>query len=297
MEELFEGEFELDGYRFGTPDSDVVILEGGLDTGAPSIAVNDIDNPVGDGGHFGRDFLRGPTWAFTLGVRDDENVDRTLAELARVWRNEAVRTTPGAVSTLRFKRNGIAYRVYGRPRRFGVAPAEVADPGWQIVEADFRVAEPLMYRDEAEEVTITLDAPPEEEDEGVILPEVLEWYLGRDSASKTVILAVQTLDPAPFEVYIEGPQTGGLSNFKLEGPGWEIDFGVTVVSPGSTLHVDTRAATALLDGKSVANSTMSRRTRLNARLLNGASSVTFTGADPSGTAKARIVWRATSPIL
>lgn len=294
MSDLLEGEFDLDGYRFGTPDNAATILEGGFDSGAPDIAANDVDNPVGDGGFFGRDLLRGPTWGFTLGVRDDEDVYTTLADLARVWRNEAIRTTPGATSVLRFKRRGQTYRVYGRPRRFGLVPADVADHEWQIVEADFKVADTVMFLDEPHEVALTIgEAEP---DQGLILPETLEWVLGHASATTSVVVNVQTLDPAPFEVFLTGPTTGALSSIVLEGPGWTLDFGSTVVSAGEVLHVDTRAATALLDGVSVAGS-LSRRSRLNARLLNGSSSVTFTATDPSGTATARLVWRGTTPIL
>lgn len=293
MADLLEGEFELDGYRFGTPENAAVILEGGLDTGAPSIRTQDVDNPVGDGALFGRDYLSGPTWSFTLGVRDDEDLDETLAELAAVWRNEAVRQSPGAESVLRFRRRGKTYRVYGRPRRFGIKPAEVADDGWQEVDADFQVAEPFMYLDEEETLDLYLiDAAP---DGGLVLPAVLPWELERTTNSGHGVITVQTIAPAPFVLEIFGPQVGALSNVRVAAPGWEIALD-TSIAYDEKIVVDTRAMTATKGARSVAGG-LSRRSRLSARLRSGHQEITFSGNDPSNTARARLSWRATSPIL
>lgn len=293
MAELLDGQFELDGYVFGLPSDPAIILTDGFDSGAPDVRTNDMANPVDDGGLFGRDYLTGPTWAFTLGVLDDEDVYTALADAARVWRNEAIRKTPGAVSTLRFARKGETFRVYGRPRRFGLVPDTVYDDEFRLVEADFKVDKPVMYFDEPQSVTLALGEAVA--DDGLVLPETLAWNLGESFASTSAILNVQSLDPAPFEVIVNGPSTGALSQITLEGNGWGIDV-QTVVGAGKTLHIDTRQMTATIDGISVAGS-LSRRSRLNARLLSGASSVSFTATDPSGTATATFIWRGTTPIL
>lgn len=298
MAELREGEFDLDGYRFGTPENAVIILEGGFDTGAPEVRAQDADNPVGDGGLFGRDYLSGPTWSFTLGAADPEAEDvyTVLEDLARAWRNPAVRTTPGAVSTLRFRRGGRTWRVYGRPRRFGLVPGDTADGAWAQVQADFKCEGPVMYEDEAQEVTVSLGQVTQT-DPGLVLPETLEWVLGGHGASGEVIANVRTLDPAPFEVYIIGPAVeGALSQISVHGPGFDIELPGLALAPGEQVHIDTRARTILKDGVSVA-AYLSRRSRLDACLLAGPSSLAFYGVDWTGTSRARFVWRATRPIL
>lgn len=294
MADLLEGEFELDGYRFGTPDSDVIVLEGGFDTGAAELRTQYADNPVSDGGYFGRDYLSGPTWAFTLGVRDDENVYSTLAELARVWRSEEVRKTPGALSVLRFRRGGDTWRVYGRPRHFGISPGEVADDTWQIVDADFRVADPFMYRDEEADQVIPLIEPASSG--GVVLPAVLPWELARNTNAGSRIIDVQSVEPAPFTLTIYGPQVGSLSKIRVAGDGWEFDLD-TSIAYDDWIVIDTYAMTAKRkNGLSVAGA-LSRKSRLNARLQPGLQQITFTGTDPSNTARVRIAWRSTHPIL
>ena len=287
---MLEGEFILDGYSFGTAAHNVVILEDGFDTGAVSPRAQDAE--LRDYTLFGRDYYTAPTWAFTLGISHDDDADAIMADLARVWRNPAVRLTPGVTSTLQFKRNGREYRVYGRPRRFAMVPDAVADPNWQMVDADFRVDGALMYADEEQMANLSLGE--QIEDAGVILPETKPWLLGGTTASGTAIANVQTLDPAPFVATITAVG-GPLSQFSLEGDGWALDFGMTLEA-GQSLTVDTRAMTALLSGSSVAGA-LSRRSSLAARLWAGSSTLAFTGIDPTGTATATVTWRSTYPIF
>ena len=286
---MLEGEFILDGYAFGTPEHDVIILSGGLDTGSASIRTQDAD--VRDYTLFGRDYLTGPTWAFTLGI-DHDAADSVLFDLARVWRNPAVRNVPGQLSTLQFKRNGKEYRVYGRPRNFGVSPADVASTDWQMVAADFRTDSPYMFDNDPQTHTLALGEVAV--DEGLILPETMPWLLGGETASGQAVINVQTLDPTPFEVYIR-PGTAPLSQIPVEGPGWSIDINETV-NPGSVLRIDTRRNTIDIDGASIAGS-LARGSSLAARLWSGMSTVSFAGIDTSGTATAQFVWRGSYPII
>ena len=286
---MLEGEFRLDGYAFGTPDHPVIILANGFDSGSVSPRAQDAE--VRDTTLFGRDFHTGPTWAFTLGI-EHEDADAAIAELARVWRNPAVRLTPGVTSTLEFKRNGREFRVYGRPRHFALTPSNVASDDWQVIEADFRVEGTDMFQNDAQIVSLFLGE--QTETSGVILPETKPWLLGGSTASGSIIANVQTLDPAPFVATftaVDGP----LSQFTLEGEGWGLDFAMTL-EVGQTLTVDTRTMTALVDGASVAGA-LSRRSSLAARLWSGASALAFTGIDPTGSASVTVSWRSTYPIF
>lgn len=286
---MIEGEFILDGYAFGTAEHDVVILADGLDTGSADFRTQDAE--VRDSTLFGRDYLSGPTWSFTLGINTDD-ADAVLADLARVWRNPAIRLTPGATSVLEFMRNGVEYRVYGRPRRFGVVPANTASPDWAQALADFKVDGAQMYGNALSGVTLRLGEMIA--DDGLILPETMPWLLGSESGTATAVANVQTLDPTPFTAVIKAG-TAPLSNVSLEGAGWAIDLGMTIPA-GKQVVIDTRAATALMDGGSVAGA-LSRRSSLQARLWAGASALAFTGLDSSGTATAEVSWRASYPVV
>lgn len=288
-----EGQFELDGYVFGAPGDPVVVLEDGLDTGAPSIRTNDAPNPVGDGGYFGRDFLDGPTWAFTLGVQDDEDVYTTLADLARVWRNEAVRKTPGAESILKFRRGGKTYRVYGRPRRFGVNPGATADNQWQIVEADFKMHDTVMYADESRREVLRLGDPTP--DDGLVLPETLAWDLGTQSTSTWRSVSVSTFEPTPFLLEIRGPASGAMSQVTVEGMGWAFDLDMAIPA-NNVVRIDTRDMTAQMQNESVAGA-LSRRSRLNARITSGNFPFFMSANGDTMGAYTRVTWHTALPIL
>lgn len=292
MATLKPGQYELDGYVFGTPEDAVTIMQDGLDTGSADVRSQDNDRPGYDGTMFGVDYLNGPMWSFTLGVRDDEDVYGTLSALARVWRNEAIRKTPGKMSTLRFNRKGTTYRVYGRPRQFGVVPAPTEDHEFQIVEAEFKVESPVMFADSTVSSTVRLNETTVPDH--VILPETLEWVLGKNSATASVVLNVQSLDPAPFEVRVRAG-SAPLSNWKVIAGGRIIESDY-VIPAGNNVLIDTRAMTAMHGMNSIAGS-LSRDTRLNARLWDGMSLVTFEGTDTSGTASVTVSYRPTLPIL
>lgn len=294
MTDLREGEFDLDGYRFGTADNDAIILADGLDTGSPGIRANDFDNPVGDGGGFGRDYLNGPTWNFTLGVVDDEDVYTTLADIAAVWRNEEIRHRPGAVSVLRFKRAGRTYRVYGRPRRFGVSPAEIADTEWQIVATDFQVGDPFMFADAEETVTLSL-ARTTEPGEGLVLPATLPATLSRSSNKDNGVVTVRSIEPVPFRLRIDGPVTGAITDMHVTGPGFEYRLKGSLRYDES-LVIDTRQETIRKNGVPVPGMLLPP-SRLNARMRTGTNPVTFSADDPTRTATFALSWRPTYPIL
>lgn len=291
---LKEGQFRLGSLLFGTPEDDVIILEDGLDTGSPGLRTNDVANPVGDGNYFGRDYLDGPTWAFTLGVRDDKDVYARLANLAKEWRNEDIRTYPGADSILRFTRNGRPLRVYGRPRQFGVTPSRTSDSQWQIVECDFKVSEPFAYDDVQGSATAIMGmAMPLA---GLVLPEDLSWTLGENVARATGVANVLTIEPTPFRLRIVGPASGAMHSISVTGNGWAFDIDETIQS-GQVAVIDTRDMTARINGRGSIAGALSRRSRLNARLINGSQAFTLTASGDTTGGRAELYWHGAEPIL
>ena len=98
---------------------------------------------------------------------------------------------------------------------------------------------------------------------------------------------------APFKVVIHGPVSGTLSQISVSGDGWRVDTSATL-QHDQTLVIDTAANTITKAGASQAG-TLSRTSRLTARLTTGHQFITFNGADPTNTAYAVVTWLDTLP--
>ena len=285
---MFEGNFNLDGYEFGAADSDVIVLENGLDTGYAESRTQDADMPRGDGSLFGRDYLGSPTWAFTLGVRSNADVYEKLHELATVWRSDAVRNSPGALSTLRFTRAGKDYVVFGRPRRFAVTPSTTADDEWQIVEADFKLADPFVYSGNLHSLRMGLIET--QSTGGVVLPQALPWVLGGGSGERKGIVTVSGYTDTPLTVRIYGPKTATtLNNPKVTAPGFHVQLN-TSIAANQMVEINTRTRTVMSDGVSLAGY-LTPASRLGTKLRPGSTEFTFTGEDSSYTSEVEFLWR------
>lgn len=292
MTMLLEEEFELDGYVFGGIHGyhrRVTTLGSGVDPGSVSVRAQDAEIDGWDGVRFGRDVLGAPEWSFTLGVRSDLDVWEELAGLTRVWRAPSNRR-PGGVSVLRYRRNGRSYRMFGRPRKLDLKPAARKNDEFQQVVATFMLAEPSMYletpRQGANVVDLTL--LPTDTSGGLVWPAIAPFEFRAGSSTRHGGTVVGGTGDAPFTATITGPISGALSRPRIAGGGWEIASSVTV-PPSSTLVIDTRTQTIQLDGVNVPGS-LSRTSRLTARLTPGAQTLTFAGSDPSNTARCRFEW-------
>lgn len=291
---LTEGEWELDGFVFGGWSS-IRIMESGVDYGSSDVRVQDVDNSASDGSTFGRDFLTGPEWALTLGVLDGLDVWSVVAPLQVAWRADAVRSTPGALSVLRHCRNGVTYRAYGRGRKFGVIPESVADPEFQQVSATFKLAGPEQCIETpagAASLTVRL-VESANAGEGFPVPAPVSWAGSAPSLSGHGVVTVGGVLPASFRVTVKGPVTGSLTGVFLAGNGWEFATSAPVPA-GQNLVLDTRTQSVTVNGRSIAG-TLSRKSRLTARLAPGAQQVTFNGSDPSNTSTATFSWYPTIP--
>ena len=285
---MIEGNLTLDGYSFGAPDSNVVILEEGFDTGYAANRTQDADMPRGDGVLFGRDYLDSPTWAFTMGVKDDENVYDTLSQLANVWRADNIRRKPGAVSTLSFNRGGKSYVVYGRPRRFAVTPARTADHEFQIVEADFKLLDPYVYS--GTQHSLKMGLLETASTGGVVLPQTLPWRLAGGSGERKGIVTVEGYTPTPLTVRIYGPTAPTtLSDPEIKAPGFYVKLN-TQIQSGQVVEIDTRTRTVISNGSSMAGY-LSAKSRLGTRLNPGSTEFTFSGLDSSYTSQVEYLWR------
>ena len=153
---LSDGEFELDGFAFGGENDSVIVQPGGFDPGTADWRVQDQDSPNGDGVVFGRDWLSGQTWGFTFLTNEYTAGDalNSLEAMAALWKGNASRSTPGAVSILRYGIGGRTRRVYGRPRRWSLAVTPDLWGGVAPVVADFQCEGALHYDDDLRTIDV-----------------------------------------------------------------------------------------------------------------------------------------------
>lgn len=278
--------FELGGFPFGR---DLPLFVQDFDPGSPEWVTQDEGNPNSDGDMFGRDYLRGPVWTFTLGTMtcDAEGAQALIRHAMRVWRQTVDRRNPGAETVLRYGIAGEMRRVYGRPRNFDQLFGDRGiDDGYASATATFKLSDHLTYDDTPQSVSLDLLATSAG---GLELPAVLPAELGRNASERQGIVDVEGDTPTPFTATIHGPSTGTASKFWLTGPGWRIDVD-RPLAWDQTMTIDTRAHTVLRsDGASLSGG-LSRRSDLSARMEPGPAEVAFGANDPSFTARAVIEW-------
>lgn len=284
--ELQNWQYELGGYVFGAGTECGVQS---VDDAKPEVRDQDADRPLTDGVLFGRDYLAGRTISFEgLLVARDRDAARAYGALAQAWSGDAVRSTPGAVMTLRYKRPGHpTRRVYGRPRR--LAPTDSATGGGPVgvlpVVMDFACTDPLTYDDEQRSTSVSLVART---GRGWTWP--VSWPFAMGSSTGTIegtIEDVGGLVPAPVEAVVYGP----ITNPVITAGDWRLELRAELAYD-QWVTVDTRAMTVLRNDGASLGGTLTRASRLTkARLAPGAARVTFTGIDATRTATCVVSWR------
>lgn len=291
---LREGDYELDGVFTGNIQprkGPYTILESGDVTSRATFREQDVANVRGDSLFFGRDYVTPPDRNFVIHVFTDEPL--ALERLKALWRGDRVRGTPGRVSTLRWRLDGQDFLAYGRPRGYEEIPQKKFDPSYRILQTFWQYQDSYKYLDDPQQVT--LGGYASIGGSGIILPKNLPWILGEAPSEQVGTFHVTALTETPFEVEIEGPSAGEATNLVVWGPGWRLDFGTLTLRPFSKLVVDTRAQTALLDGRSVAGN-LSHNSTLSGRIRPGNNTFRFTCSDPTVTTRATIRWRESVPL-
>lgn len=286
--DLGEEQWSLDGYIFGSVRDEVVLLEDGLDTGEADYRDQDAPHPGGDTILFGRDLRTPPTWTFTLGaVSRAGDVYGVLARFGAAWSGDRVRSTPGAVCELAYRRAGETRVVYGRPRAFTVETPTRLQHEFRVVTAQFQLSDGLSYSGVLHEVQ--LGTVHTTTSTGVVFPVVFPVIFGSSPGERAGWVEVASAVAAPFTVTITGPSTGVASGFRVASAGWVLDLPVTL-RPGQTLTVDTATSVVAVDGVPVTTG-IGRASNLSARIEPGRQEVVFTANDASATVTATIRWR------
>ncbi|MCQ9385114.1 hypothetical protein [Brevibacterium moorei] len=258
-----------------------------FDPGTDDVETSDLPNPVFNDTYMGVDFYRGPTWTFTfacLGSTERE-VMNNVASLKAAWRNETTAKKAGALTALKFNLAGEERTVYGRPRRFACNPTRTIVNGYATAQADFVLADPIIYSGASKTQTLN-SAPPL----SVGLKEPLLEPLtvgGTGGVRQGVIEDTGGEAPAVFVVRVYGP--GSDPWFSIDGH--KYSFPGLSLAGGKYLNVDSRLGTATYNGANQL-SRMSPRSRLKGVRLPASKSceITFGINDSTGLARCEFWW-------
>lgn len=251
---------------------------------------DDTPRPRGDGRQFGLDYRGATTVTFELKLLGDSEAEvrQRRADLAKVWRADVVRSTPGAVAALSRMVDGRPRVAYGRPRRF--APTgKYARQGVLEVIADFAMVDDCWYDPQVEQLAVPLVPPPSG---GLVAPLTTPLTTTPPVAMPGAIVVGGDLPAWPVITFF-GPvlapavQVTGL---------WTLALDLNIPA-GQSITVDTRPwrRTVLSsDGGSFAGAVTRGSVRLaKASIPPGEYEVALRGQDVSGTAHMNFAWQNT----
>lgn len=292
MADLLNNQWELDGVVFGQ-DAEID-TEAEVTPSTYGLRTQDSPSPVGDATMFGRDLIEPDVWGFKLftNVEDEQNALRLRSTLAKVWRADDVRKTPGAVKVLRYRMAGRTRRVYGRPRRFDAPLDNRMFSGLIAITCDFKLASELFFDDV--EQNIPVRASQSTSSGGFLVPFTVPLTLSSSLTPRATTFTVGGELPTPGIFDFKGPSTDaaleidGAMRVQLTGT---VPVGVTVTVDARpwvmSIYRDDGAGTAGL---------LNRRTRLPRLLLEpGAHEVTYSAYDPTGASGGAVRWHDAYP--
>lgn len=276
-------------YTFGPADLDVVNMSA-PDIGDVEVRADDADRPRSDGRAFGQDFRGARTVTYDLAVlgSDESAVRSRLAALAKVWRADEVRLTPGALAEMRVRYAGRERALFGRPRKFAHVE-EDAPQGFIPVAATFDAADDRFYSTTTTETVLSIAGGT---GGGLLAPLAAPLSTTVSSDRSQSIEVLGDLAAWPVVTF-----TGPITSPELEIFGlWKMRL-ATTIAEGQSISIDTRswARTALHStGASVAGAFTRDSVRLSkASIPPGRYEMAFRGSSPTGTATARVSWRDT----
>lgn len=276
-------------YSFGTVATPV-FNRTTPDLGDVDFRVSEVARPRGDGQSFGTDYRNGRTITFDLGVKEADGLvlRDAVSGLAKAWRGDAVRLTPGALAELRCRYDGRERAVFGRPRRFAVDYADATTNRLASATADFVCGDDVFYSTTTRSVTIPLVPKA---GGGLIAP-LAAPLATTESSDRSQGITVDGDAPAWPTITVQGPLTTPV--IQVVGL-WTMTFDITLAYD-ETLVIDTRpwVRTIKRNGASVAGVLNRTSTRLaKASVPPGDWEVALRGSSISGTASAVVSWRDT----
>lgn len=298
MLDLKEMQFEIlptvdaaEGLGFGI-GLDVSVNDGGFDPGGNSWTTQDGASPTRGNTYFGRDILKGPTWAWSLhtNMQDVEGATEALARIRAAWGARQIRNIPGAVLPIRYRLADRVRRVYGRPRNFAAPPDNQILNGKVPITCDFRTVDAFTYDDTMQSVTINSSSVSSGVT-GFVFPVVFPaTTIGADEdQSPAGAIQVGGDEPTYPVVRFNGPCTRPW----LEAEGWRMDLDVTL-GPLEYAVVDTRAweSSVVKNGSQFIGGALGRRQWMSDMFLEpGNHSLRFGAQVAQASTTCTVSWR------
>lgn len=285
---LAELQYQIgDGILFGRGTN---IHVAKFDPQAPNIRSADQDAVRSDGTVFGRDWRSGRLCVFDINVVvPGASALDTLEALTAAWAADDVRTVPGAVTTLRFRRGDRTRVVFGRPRKFAANTERAVTQGWSPVTADFQAVDHMFYDDL--ERTNTVSIVPSSTGG---LSEPLVDPLGSTEAATTA-------QPGGIDVEGSAPCCPSFTVFgPVDQPAivaideWQLNLNLTLAYD-EFVTISTVPWARFVRRNGIANAAGAITTdspRLASLTLNpGPHNIILHGDDPTGTASMSVSWR------
>lgn len=293
MADLQDYQWELGGVVFGIDCP----VDHESDVAPPGLGwrTDDSPNPNSDGLNMGADFVDPAVWQFKLFTNGDSEAAglQALMDLRDVWRGDAYRTQPGAVTTLRYRLRGNTRVVFGRPRHFDHPWGQEYLYGRIPITADFQTVSDLFYDDVEQSVWVDFEEPLSG---GFVTPFTAPLTVSSIGTGST-----------PYSTFTVGGRHATPSVVEFHGPllspGMLIDGKAYIafqndVPADTVVTVDARPWITEVtrdDGGGVAG-LLSPRSRMPRMVLEpGVHSATLLGSSPDGTGRARIRWRPAYP--
>ena len=278
---MISGQFELNGYAFGTG---LPWRVADFDTGARAVRSQDSPWPNRDGRLLGRDYDDGGQWAFLLRHRGTDLALDAVADLRSAW--QSLRG-PLETVALKYQTERGERRVYGRPRGFRqISTPHGREVGLADIEATFDLADPLHYSDAESSLTLGL-SPASPRAWRFPMAPPFTW-LSADAPVQVRQAVVGGDAPTPLRAIFRGP---------VADPWLQIG-GVRVALVGSLAYdevvtVDARLMTVRRQDRASVPGRLAPRVRMADLVLPpGTHEVSFGGVDATGTATATLEWRA-----
>lgn len=242
-----------------------------------------------DGVNMGQDFYGGRPITFSLGIKGTSEASalELLAELARAWRGESIRRTPGAYARLKTRNAGRDRMVYGRPRRF-VPVDTFRHQGILGAEATFDTTDANFYAHDSTGLSVPFVPTPTG---GFAIPASVPWTSSATATTSGGILVEGDLPVWPI-LQIRGPILNPAVELVNQ---WTLRFNLQLLA-GQILTVDTRPATRSVTGPGGASfrGSLTRTSRLDrASLAPGSYAVSLSGIDTTGLSAVAISWHRT----
>lgn len=293
MVDLINGEFELNGFSFGSRRSGYFLKEGGFEVGPTTFVTQDKDNPDGDGQVFGRDYLQSTNYTFEMWVEGTENaagwqdVSRKMSAFRAIWHGSQGRFQARSVDEMSIWHGDKPGLIYGRPRNYAEDRTKIRR-GVGGILCDFAAVDDRIYEElwNSHIIRVVESTPG-----GLIAPFIAPITGTKAGVSRPGTFEVIGDAPTAAVVRFNGPVTSPRLTITN---GWVLALNISL-GVGEWVDIDTRPwiRQVLRNGSGSAAGTLTIDSNPLSEMYfdPGVYEMIYKGVDATNTSTATIWWR------